>query len=125
MLAVAIKAGMTAFDLTEIDLAYAPPYASAKDPVNMAGYVIENILEDTVTQIHWDKALTIAATDTNAVILDTRTQAEFDRRLHVLPSFAPRQKYRNRKHWRLRVKSISWYHLNIPIRNRSRSIRRH
>lgn len=79
VLAVAIKAGMTAFDLTEIDLAYAPPYASAKDPVNMAGYVIENILEDTVEQIHWDEALTIAATDTNAVILDTRTQAEFDR----------------------------------------------
>ena len=79
VLAVAIKAGMTAFDLTEIDLAYAPPYASAKDPVNMAGYVIENILEGTVEQIHWDKALTIAATDANAVILDTRTQAEFDR----------------------------------------------
>ena len=79
VLAVAIKVGMTAFDLTEIDLAYAPPYASAKDPVNMAGYVIENILEDTVEQIHWDEALTIAATDTNAVILDTRTQAEFDR----------------------------------------------
>lgn len=79
VLAVAIKAGMTAFDLTEIDLAYAPPYASAKDPVNMASYVIENILEGTVTQIHWDKALAIAATDTNAVILDTRTQAEFDR----------------------------------------------
>lgn len=79
VLAVAIKAGMTAFDLTEIDLAYAPPYTSAKDPVNMAGYVIENILEGTVKQIHWDKALAIAATDTNAVILDTRTQAEFDR----------------------------------------------
>lgn len=79
VLAVAIKAGMTAFDLTEIDLAYAPPYTSAKDPVNMAGYVIENILEGTVEQIHWDKALAIAATDTNAVILDTRTQAEFDR----------------------------------------------
>lgn len=79
VLAVAIKAGMTAFDLTEIDLAYAPPYASAKDPVNMAGYVIENILEGTVEQIHWDKALTVAATDANAVILDTRTQAEFDR----------------------------------------------
>lgn len=79
VLAVAIKAGMTAFDLTEIDLAYAPPYASAKDPVNMAGYVIENILEGSVEQIHWDKALAIAATDINAVILDTRTQAEFDR----------------------------------------------
>lgn len=79
VLAVAIKAGMTAFDLAEIDLAYAPPYASAKDPVNMAGYVIENILEGTVEQIHWDKALTRANSDDGTVILDTRTQAEFDR----------------------------------------------
>lgn len=79
VLAVAIKAGMTAFDLTEIDLAYAPPYASAKDPVNMAGYVIENILEGTVKQIHWDEALAIAASDNTTVILDTRTQAEYDR----------------------------------------------
>ena len=79
VLAVAIKAGMTAFDLTEIDLAYAPPYASAKDPVNMAGYVIENILEGTVNQIHWDEALDRAVTDENVVILDTRTDAEFSR----------------------------------------------
>ena len=70
---------MTAEDLTEIDLAYAPPYASAKDPVNMAGYVIENILESTVKQIHWNEALGIASTNTKAVILDTRTQAEFNR----------------------------------------------
>lgn len=79
VLAVAINANMTAEDLTEIDLAYAPPYASAKDPVNMAGYVIENILESTVKQIHWDEALGIASTNTKAVILDTRTQAEFNR----------------------------------------------
>ena len=79
VLAVAINANMTAEDLTEIDLAYAPPYASAKDPVNMAGYVIENILESTMKQIHWDEALEIASTNTKAVILDTRTQAEFNR----------------------------------------------
>ena len=79
VLAVAINANMTAEDLTEIDLAYAPPYASAKDPVNMAGYVIENILESTMKQIHWDEALGIASTNTKAVILDTRTQAEFNR----------------------------------------------
>lgn len=79
VLAVAINANMTAEDLTEIDLAYAPPYASAKDPVNMAGYVIENILESTVKQIHWNEALGIASTNTKAVILDTRTQAEFNR----------------------------------------------
>ena len=71
---------MTAEDLTEIDLAYAPPYAFLlNDPVNMAGYVIENILESTVKQIHWNEALEIASTNTKAVILDTRTQAEFNR----------------------------------------------
>lgn len=78
VLAVAIKAGMSAYDLTELDLAYAPPYASAKDPVNMTGYVIENILEKTVDQIHWDEALVQASSDANTLILDTRTQAEYD-----------------------------------------------
>ena len=43
VLATAIHAGMKATDLKELDLAYAPPYSSAKDPVNMAGYMIENI----------------------------------------------------------------------------------
>lgn len=77
--AVAIKAGMTAFDLTEIDLAYAPPYASAKDPMNMAGYVIENVLEGTVNQIHWDEALIQARKNPQTIILDTRTQTEYER----------------------------------------------
>lgn len=53
VLAAAIRAGMTAADLSSLDLAYAPPFSSAKDPVNMAGYVIENILEGKVSQIHW------------------------------------------------------------------------
>jgi hypothetical protein len=43
VLATAIRAEMTAADLKELDLAYAPPYSSAKDPVNMAGFMIENI----------------------------------------------------------------------------------
>ncbi len=42
--ATAIRAGMTAKDLTELELCYAPPFGSAKDPVNMAGYVIENMM---------------------------------------------------------------------------------
>ena len=43
VLATAIRAGMKAYRLIELDLAYAPPYSSAKDPVNMAGYIVENI----------------------------------------------------------------------------------
>ena len=72
VLATAIRAGMTAFDLTELDLAYAPPYSSAKDPVNMAGYIIENILTGKVRQLHWKEAL-----ERNGYILDTRTDAEY------------------------------------------------
>lgn len=60
VLAVAIKAGMSAYDLTALDLAYAPPYSSAKDPVNMAGYMIENILEGRVAQVTWDEVLVAA-----------------------------------------------------------------
>lgn len=79
VLAVAIKAKMTAFDLTELDLAYAPPYASAKDPVNMAGYIIENILEGTMDQVHWDEALgKVTADPEHFAILDTRTDAEYE-----------------------------------------------
>lgn len=74
VLAVAIRSGMTAWDLTELDLAYAPPYSSAKDPVNMAGYVIENLLEGRVKQIHWQALETLPG---NAVVLDVRTPEEY------------------------------------------------
>ena len=74
VLATAIRAGMTAKDLTELDLAYAPPYSSAKDPVNMAGYIIENIVTGKVKQAHWKDALRA-----DGVILDTRTDFEYER----------------------------------------------
>lgn len=79
VLAVAIRARMTAADLTELDLAYAPPYSSAKDPVNMAGFMIENILDDLVDQVTWDEALELAAEDGDAILLDTRTAGEHAR----------------------------------------------
>lgn len=79
VLAVAIRARMTAADLTELDLAYAPPYSSAKDPVNMAGFMIENILDDLVDQVTWDEALELAAEDGDAILLDTRTAGERSR----------------------------------------------
>lgn len=74
VLATAIRANMTAYDLTELDLAYAPPYSSAKDPVNMAGYVIENILTGKVRQIHWDELCPLSG---DSVLLDTRTNREY------------------------------------------------
>ena len=76
VIATAIRANMTATDLTELDLAYAPPYSSAKDPVNMAGYMIENILEGRVDQLTWEQALKPAADE---ILLDARTPGEVAR----------------------------------------------
>ncbi len=77
VLATAIQAGMTGADLAELDLAYAPPYSSAKDPVNMAGFVIENIRGGLVKQFHWDE---IAGLDSAKVtLLDVRTEEEYAR----------------------------------------------
>ena len=53
VLATAIRAKMTALELTELDLSYAPPYSSAKDPVNMAGFMIEDLESGKVRQFHW------------------------------------------------------------------------
>jgi len=54
VLATAIHGGMTVYDLEELELAYAPPYSSAKDPVNVAGFVAANILKGDVETIHWN-----------------------------------------------------------------------
>ena len=78
VLATAIRAGMTAFDLTELDLSYAPPYSSAKDPVNMAGFVMENVLTGKVRQFHWHDVEKLPG-DGSVVLLDARTKAEYDR----------------------------------------------
>ncbi len=53
VLATAISAGMTVGDLENLELAYAPPFGSAKDPVNIAGYVASNLLKGDVQNIHW------------------------------------------------------------------------
>jgi NADPH-dependent 2,4-dienoyl-CoA reductase/sulfur reductase-like enzyme/rhodanese-related sulfurtransferase len=55
VLACAMKAGMTVYDLEELELAYAPPYSSAKDPINIAGYAAANILKGDVEQIVWSE----------------------------------------------------------------------
>ena len=80
VLATAIKAGMTAYDLQELDLSYAPPYSSAKDPVNMAGYVIGNVLGG-LKQFHWEQLPEVLA-DKSAFMLDVRTAEEFPARPH-------------------------------------------
>src|SRR5690625_6574711 len=53
VIATAISGQLTVFDLADLELSYAPPYSSAKDPVNMAGYVAENIVKDGIETIQW------------------------------------------------------------------------
>jgi rhodanese-related sulfurtransferase len=75
VVATAIKGGMTVDDLTEIEHAYAPPYSSAKDPVNMIGFVAQNILNGLVKSLSFD---TIEETvHSGAFLLDVRTPAEY------------------------------------------------
>ena len=75
VLATAIHANMTAFDLTELELCYAPPFGSAKDPVNYAGYAIENVLTGKVKTFHWHDVATLPR-DGSVTLLDVRTPAE-------------------------------------------------
>ena len=78
VLATAIQNKMDARDLQDLHLAYAPPYGSAKDPVNMAGYMIENLSDGTVKQFHWHDADSLPR-DGSVVLLDVRTPGEFKR----------------------------------------------
>ena len=77
VLAAAICAGMKADELKDLDLAYAPPYSSAKDPVNMAGFVIENIATGKMKQFHWDEVDCLPR-DGSVNLLDTRTSYEYE-----------------------------------------------
>ena len=76
VLATAISVGMKANGLKDLDLAYAPPYSSAKDPVNMAGFMIENIANGLVKQFHWDEVADLPR-DGSVTLLDTRTANEY------------------------------------------------
>jgi NADPH-dependent 2,4-dienoyl-CoA reductase/sulfur reductase-like enzyme/rhodanese-related sulfurtransferase len=77
VLSTAIRADMSVFDLQTLELCYAPPFSSAKDPVNMAGYTAANILANRVDIFHWDDVPSI---DTDkSFLVDVRTKAEFEK----------------------------------------------
>ena len=76
VLATAIHAGLKATELMDLDLAYAPPYSSAKDPVNMAGFMIDNIAHGILRQWRLEDAATLPR-DGSVTLLDTRTVEEF------------------------------------------------
>jgi NADPH-dependent 2,4-dienoyl-CoA reductase/sulfur reductase-like enzyme/rhodanese-related sulfurtransferase len=76
VLAVAIQAGMTVFDLEEMELAYAPQYGSAKDPINMAGFVAGGLLRGDHPQVDVEAVLAAPAAE-QPFLLDVRTPQEF------------------------------------------------
>lgn len=78
VLATAIRAGMKAYELVELDLAYAPPYSSAKDPVNMAGFMVENIKNGIVKQWYYEDVDSLPR-DGSVTLLDVRTLFEYAR----------------------------------------------
>lgn len=75
VLATAIRAGLTIYDLEELELSYAPPFSSAKDPVNMAGFVAANILKGDVHIIHWHDIKNLDREKTS--LIDVRTAGEY------------------------------------------------
>ena len=73
-IATAVRHGFTVYDLQELELAYAPPFSSAKDPVNMAGYTASNVLEGTFRPFYIED---IAALPEDAQLVDVRTPEEY------------------------------------------------
>ncbi|MHB8125674.1 MAG: CoA-disulfide reductase [Desulfitobacteriaceae bacterium] len=76
VIATVIRLGGTVTDLTELELSYAPPFSSAKDPVNMAGFVAENVLAGRMDVITTEQLL--AYNKENILLLDVRTEMEFN-----------------------------------------------
>ena len=74
VIATAIKGGLTVEDLTNVELCYAPPYSSAKDPVNMAGYVATNLVEGELEHIQWHEVDEIIAN--GGLVIDVREPIE-------------------------------------------------
>jgi rhodanese-related sulfurtransferase len=76
VIATAIRSRMSVNDLEELELAYAPPYSSAKDPVNVAGFVASNILNGDMEVIHWDEMDSLDMT--RHVLIDLRNIDELE-----------------------------------------------
>lgn len=76
VIATAIKGNLTVYELPEIEITYAPPFNSAKDPVNIAGYAAENILKGDLEMVNYDEFWDFVK-ENDAVILDVRTSKEF------------------------------------------------
>jgi NADPH-dependent 2,4-dienoyl-CoA reductase/sulfur reductase-like enzyme/rhodanese-related sulfurtransferase len=77
VIATAIRGDITASELADLELAYAPPFGSAKDPVNMLGYMAENVISGLIETAQWSQIEEFR--DKGYELIDVRTEAEFDR----------------------------------------------
>ncbi len=77
VLATAIRADMSVFDLLELELAYAPPFSSAKSPTNLIGYVAANILDNSIDCIRWEEVKDLV--EDGAFLMDVRTPREVEK----------------------------------------------
>lgn len=75
VIATAMAGGLTASDLADLELAYAPQFGSAKDPVNMLGYIADNLRTDSTRTVQWHQLDTLV--DGGASLVDVRTAEEF------------------------------------------------
>jgi NADPH-dependent 2,4-dienoyl-CoA reductase/sulfur reductase-like enzyme/rhodanese-related sulfurtransferase len=75
VIATAIRAGLGAAELADLELAYAPPYGSAKDPINMLGYIAENVLSGLVRTVQWSELAQFQTS--GAQLVDVRSPREF------------------------------------------------
>ncbi|WP_286231575.1 FAD-dependent oxidoreductase [Neobacillus mesonae] len=94
VIATAIKGGLTVEDLTNLELSYAPPYSSAKDPVNMAGYVASNIMEGELEIVQWHEVDKIVAG--GGLLIDVREPMEREFGFIVGSTNIPLDDLRNR-----------------------------
>ena len=78
VIATAIRAQMKATELSELELSYAPPYSSAKDPVNMAGFIIENLVRGKVNQFYYEDVAPLRSSG-DVLLIDARTPNEYAR----------------------------------------------
>ena len=77
VIATAMRGGLTAPELADLELAYAPPYGSAKDPVNMLGYISENVLNGVTPTVQWSEVNSLVSQ--GWTVVDVRSKGEFDR----------------------------------------------
>ncbi|MGL5440446.1 MAG: FAD-dependent oxidoreductase [Filifactoraceae bacterium] len=75
VISTAMKLGATIYDLADLELCYAPPFSSAKDPVNILGYIAENVSDEVYKVVHWNEIDEVAKS--GAYLLDVRTAGEY------------------------------------------------